>query len=328
MKSSDRRPLGRTGIEVSVAGYGGGSVGNFGRALSNRDAEQILDAAWAAGIRYFDTAPFYGRGRSERRIGAFLSEKPRSEFVLSTKVGRLLDAAPGGAEEDGIFLDPAPFDPRWDYSYDGVMRSFEDSLQRLGLDRIDILYVHDIGRRLHGEGAAAQLDALKGGGLRALEVLRAGGTIKGYGLGVTEIDVCLDSLDYGDPDVFLLAGRYTLLERTDALPLLDICLTRNVSLVIGGVFASGILATGPTPGARYDYGSASPQVLEAVRRLTRLCAAHSATLSAAALQFPFTHPAVASVLLGAGSIASLEQCLAGLEAPISNRLWDALRAER
>ena len=327
MNPSDRRALGRTGLEVTVAGYGGGSVGNFGRVLSNREAEQILDAAWTAGVRYFDTAPYYGRGRSERRLGAFLSERPRSDFVLSTKVGRLLASAPGGAQEDGIFLDPAPFDPRWDYSYDGVMRSFEDSLQRLGLDRIDVLYVHDIGARLHGDAAAAQLERLKRGGLPALERLRGNGAIKGYGLGVTEIDVCLECLDYGDPDAFLLAGRYTLLERTQASALLDTCLARNASVVIGGVFASGILATGPVAGARYDYAPASPEIQDRVRRIAKLCEEHATSLSAAALQFPLAHPAVACVLLGAGSRKSLQQCLAGLEAPISGALWEALRGE-
>jgi D-threo-aldose 1-dehydrogenase len=327
LRAWDGRTLGRTGLEVTVAGYGGGSVGNFGRVLSNRQAERILDAAWAAGIRYFDTAPFYGRGRSERRIGAFLSEKSRAEFVLSTKVGRLLDPAPDGAEDDGLFLEPAPFNPRWDYSYDGVMRSYADSLQRLGLDRIDILYVHDIGRRLHGEAAAAQLEILKHGGVRALEKLRSEGAIRGYGLGVTEIDVCLDCLDYADPDAFLLAGRYTLLAQTEASPLLEACVKREVSLVIGGIFASGILATGAIAGARYDYAPAPPDILERVRRLDQLCRDHATSLSAAALQFPLAHPVVASVLLGAGSVKSLQQCLAGLAAPVSDRLWQALGDE-
>lgn len=324
MKVSDTRPLGKTGLSATVAGYGGGSVGNFGRVLTNHEAEQVLEAAWTAGLRYFDTAPFYGRGRSERRIGAFLGERPRDEFTLSTKVGRLLDPAPRGAEEDGLFLDPAPFDPRWDYSYDGVMRSFEDSLQRLGLDRIDILYVHDIGRRLHCDNAAAQLAILKSGGLKALDQLRAEGTIKGYGLGVTEIDVCLDCLDYGDPDVFLLAGRYSLLERTEAKPLLTACLERHVSLVIGGVFASGILATGPIPGARYDYTPASPETLKRVRPLEEFCQSHGISLPVAALRFPLLHPAVATVLIGAGTVDSLEKSITCLQAEVPDGFWDAL----
>lgn len=327
MKPSDRRPLGKTGLEVTIASYGGGSVGNFGRRITNAEAAAILDAAWEAGIRYFDTAPFYGRGRSERRIGAFLSEKPRDDFVLSSKVGRLLRPAPGGAEEDGLFLDPSPFDPFWDYSYDGVMRSYEFSLHRLGLDRIDILYVHDIGERLHGEDAAKQLQTLQQGGIKALEELRSSGAIKGYGLGVTEVGVCLDCLDYADPCAFLLAGRFNLAEQTEALPLLDKCLDGGVSLVIGAVFASGILATGPVPGALYDYAPATDDMLERVRRLEAICADHDVALSAAALHFPLVHPAVASVLLGAGTLRSLTQCIAGMQARMPGSLWEELLRE-
>jgi len=324
MKGSDKRPLGQTGLEVTVASYGGGSVGNFGRLLSNREAQDILDAAWAGGIRYFDTAPFYGRGRSERRIGAFLEEKPRGEYVLSTKVGRLMDPAPGGAEEDGLFLNPSPFDPRWDYSYDGVMRSYADSLQRLGLVRIDLLYVHDIGERLHGEDADRQLAILKQGGLKALEELRSSGAIAGYGLGVTEVGVCLHCLDYGDPAAFLLAGRYTLVEQAEAMPLLDACQDRGVSIIVGGVFASGILATGPVAGARYDYAPASPEMLARIARMEAICRSHGVSLAAAALQYPLAHPTVTSVLLGAGTLRSLDQCLAGLEADIPDGLWQDL----
>jgi len=325
MNPAGKRPLGRTGLDVTIASYGGGSVGNFSRHLDNAQANAILAAAWDAGIRYFDTAPFYGRGRSERRLGLFLDEKPRDEFVLSTKVGRMLEHRPGGAEEDGLFVNPSPFDPFWDYSYDGVMRSFDYSLHRLGLSRVDILYVHDIGARLHGEDAAIQLRTLQDGGLKALEDLRASGAIKGYGLGVTEADVCLDCLDYGDPDAFLLASRYTLAEQAEALPLLQKCLERTVSLVIGGVFASGILATGPVPGALYDYAPASDEAIEHVRRLQEVCERHDTSLSAAALQFPLMHPAVATVLLGAGTLRSLEQCIAGLSAEIPEALWDELR---
>ncbi len=324
MKISDTRPLGRTGLSPTIASYGGGSLGNFGRVISNAAARDVLDAAWDAGIRYFDTAPFYGRGKSERRIGAYLEEKPRADFILSSKVGRLLDPAPGGAEEDGIFLDPSPFDPRWDYSYDGVMRSFELSLHRLGLDRIDILFVHDIGVRLHGEDFPAQLKTLREGGIRALEELRRSGAIGGYGLGVTEAEVCLDCLDYADPAAFLLAASYTLLDQAGTRPLLDRCLARGVSLVIGGVFSSGILATGPVPDARYDYAPASGDVLERVRRLEAICARHGVPLSAAALQFPLAHPAVATVLLGAGMVRSLQQCAAGFACAIPRALWDEL----
>ncbi len=321
MNPADKRRLGKSDIHVTVASYGGGSVGNFGRDLSNAQAQAILEAAWDAGIRYFDTAPFYGRGRSERRIGAFLEEKPRDEYVLSTKVGRLLRSARGGAEEDGLFVRPSPFNPFWDYSYDGVMRSHEFSLQRLGLDRVDILYIHDIGQRLHGDDADYQLRVLKDGGLKALEELRSGGAIGAYGLGVTEVEACLDCLDYGDPDAFLLAGRYTLLDQTESTPLLNRCLDRSVSLIIGGVFASGILATGPVDNARYDYAPASPEILERVRQLQTVCEGFNVPLATAALRFPLLHRAVASVLIGAGSLHTLHKCITAFQTQIPPELW-------
>ncbi|MCB2078850.1 MAG: aldo/keto reductase [Novosphingobium sp.] len=321
MKAADTRPLGRTGLEVTLVSYGGGSLGNFYRRIGNADAHAILDAAWNEGIRYFDTAPVYGRGRSERRLGMFLGEKPRDEYVLSSMVGRLMVPARGEVAQDGIFLDPAPFNSRWDYSYDGVLRSHEESLQRLGLDRIDILYVHDIGRRLHGDAADEQMRIFRSGGLKALEQLVGSGAIAGYGLGVTEVDVCVDMLDYANPEAFLLAGPYTLLDHAAAKPLLDRCLKRRVSLAIGGVFASGILATGAVPGARYDYAPADPDILDRVRKLEYIAASHGVMLSAAALQFPLAHPAVATVLLGAGRLSSLEQGIGGIEAHVSPAFW-------
>jgi D-threo-aldose 1-dehydrogenase len=322
-----RRSLGRSGLGVTTASLGAGGLGNFYRRITNAESRALLEVAWEAGIRYVDTAPFYGRGRSERRLGAFLEEHPRDSFVLSTKVGRILTPARGGAREDGIFLDPAPFDWHYDYSYDGVMRSYEMSLQRLGLSSIDILLVHDIGVALHGDGAGRQLKILKDGGLRALDELRSRGEIRAYGLGVTEIAACLDCLDYADPDVFLLAGRFSLLEQNGAKPFLDRCRARGASVVIGGVFNSGILATGAVPDARYNYAPATEDVKRTVRRLEAVCSRYSVPLSAAALQFPLAHPAVASVLLGAGTIASLKRCIDSLEFQIPLDLWGELAAE-
>jgi D-threo-aldose 1-dehydrogenase len=307
-----------------VAGLGCGGLGNFFRRLSGADAEAVLSTSWAAGIRYYDTAPFYGRGRSERRAGTFLERQSRAGFVLSTKVGRLLTPAPGGAREDGIFYDPLPFDSVYDYSYDGVMRSHEASLQRLGLARIDLLLVHDIGVMLHGADAAAQLSRLKTGGLKALEELRASGAIRGYGLGVNEVAACLDCLDYGEPDAFLLAGRYTLLEQQGVKPLLQRCRECGVSLIAAGVFNSGILATGATPDAHHNYAPASSEIISTVQRLERICAEHAVPLHAAALQFPLAHPAVTTVLLGAGTVRSLERSLEGLHTPIPDALWQQL----
>ncbi len=296
MDSTGKRPLGPHGIPVTAAGYGGGSLGNFFRTLSHADALSVLDAAWNAGIRYFDTAPFYGRGLSERRLGAFLEDRDRDEVVVSTKAGRVLTPARDEVEKDGIFYDPSPFNFRYDYSYDGIMRSFEHSLHRLGTSRIDILYVHDIDSLNQGADLPSRLQTLKTGGIKALEELRHAGDIRAWGLGVNEVEACLDCLDYADPDTFLLAGRFTLLEQDAIRPLLDRCLERRASIVVGGVFNSGILATGAVPGARYNYAEAPPQVLERVHRLEAVCETHGVPLSAAALQFPFVHPAVVSVL--------------------------------
>ncbi len=321
------RPLGRSGLRVGPVSLGAASLGNFYRTIGNAEAEAVVDAAWDAGLRYFDVAPFYGRGLAERRLGASLIGRPRDDYIVSTKVGRLLAPALGGLEEDGIFQNPAPFNSRYDYGYDGVMRSFEHSLQRLGLDRVDFLLAHDIGEMLHGADAPRQLDAFRHGGLKALEELRAGGAIAGYGLGVNETAACLDCLDYGDPDIFLLAGRFTLLEQTSALPLFDRAAERGVSIVVGGVFNSGILATGSVPGARYDYAEAPPAIVERVRAFEAVCERHAVPLAAAALHFPLLHPAVATVLLGVGTVASLQRNVEALDLPISAAFWQDLRAQ-
>jgi D-threo-aldose 1-dehydrogenase len=327
MRISATRPIGRTGLKATVASLGGGALGNFLRQVSNAEAADLLAAAWNAGIRSFDTAPFYGRGRSERRLGAFLEGKPRHAFVLTTKVGRLLTPARDALQEDGIFVNPAPFNCHYDYSYDGVMRSFESSLQRLGLDRIDMLLVHDIGPLAHGPNADTQLQILRGGGLKALEELRKGAAIKGYGLGVNEIQTCRECLDYADPDLFLLAGRFTLLEQDAAKPLLDACAKRSVAVMIGGAVNSGILATGAVPEARYNYFSAPPEIVERVRRIEAVCTSHNVPLIAAALQFPLSHPAVATVVLGPGTVSSLEKCVAGFGQELPRSLWEDLVAE-
>jgi D-threo-aldose 1-dehydrogenase len=321
-----RRSLGRSGLEVTQAGLGAASLGNFYRIVSNAESDALLETAWQRGVRYFDTAPFYGRGRAERRLGRFLETKPRDSFVLSTKVGRLLVPAPQGAEEDGIFLNPPPFNSRYDYTYEGVMRSFEMSLQRLGLARIDILLAHDIGMMLHADDAARQLRLFKEGGLRALEELRARGDIRAYGLGVNEVEACFDCLDYGNPDLFLLAGRLTLLEQ-GAQPLLERCRQRGVGIVAGGIFNSGILATGPVPGAHHDYGPASADVLRKVADIELVCSRHGVALATAALQFVLSHPAVATVLLGVGTLGSLNRCLDAVRAKVPASLWDELVAQ-
>ena len=315
----NRRPLGQTGLNLTAIGFGGGGIGGLYRAVSQPDADSTMGRAWELGIRYFDTAPFYGFGLSERRIGDFLRQYPRDSFVLSSKVGRLL--RPTTDIPDHGFVDPLPFRPDCDYSYDGVMRSVEDSLQRLGLSRIDILYVHDIGAHTHGANAAAHLRALMSGGLKALDELRSAGRIGAVGLGVNEVEVCLEVMKGFRLDCLLLANRYTLLDRSASSELIPECERLGVALIVGGVFNSGILATGAVPGAHFEYGPASQAVLDRVSRLERVAAHHGVPLAAAALQFPFRNPVTASVLIGTARPESLTRNLALLDTKIPDAAW-------
>jgi D-threo-aldose 1-dehydrogenase len=324
-----KRVIERTGLAVSALGFGAASIGNLYRPVSDDDARATLAAALDAGMTYVDTAPRYGHGLSERRVGDLV--RGRRDVVLSTKVGRLLtpDSRLTGDGERHGFRSPMPFEQIYDYTYDGVMRSYEDSLQRLGLARVDILYVHDIGAFTHGADDRRTFDQLTtGGGFRALERLRASSAINAFGLGVNEWQVCLRAMEHADLDVVLLAGRYTLLEQTALATFLPIAVARRVSIVIGGAYNSGILATGVKgPGPHYyDYGEAPPEVVERVRRLEALSELHGIALAAAALQFCLAHPAVVSVIPGLGSLARVRQTLALYATPIPADFWQALRA--
>src|SRR6185437_14218242 len=294
------RPIPRAGLKVSEIGFGAAMLGNLYRPMDDSDARDTLEAALSAGITYVDTAPRYGHGLSERRVGDIL--RNRRDVALSTKVGRLFraNAELGGYGERNGFYSPMPFESAYDYSYDGIMRSYEDSLQRLGLAHIDILYVHDIGRLTHAADHARAFAELTEGGFRALEELRASGAIGGFGLGVNEWEVCLEAMAGTELDVILLASRYTLLEQGALAQFLPACVARGISVVVGGVYNSGILATG-TRGVEtplYDYAPAPAAMLERVHRLESICAAFNVPLAAAALQFPLAHPAVVSVIPG------------------------------
>jgi len=321
------RPLGKSGLSVTPYGFGGAPLGNLGRKVSDEDAQDLLDAVWAAGFRLFDTAPFYGFGLSERRLGDFLRGKPRDSYVLSTKAGRLLKPNAGDHPARRDYLSPMPFEPVYDYSYDGIQRSFEASLQRLGLERIDVLLMHDIGPVTHGGDADRQMAIAMDGGARAFAELRAQGLVRAIGLGVNEWEVCEAALDHLDWDCFLLAGRYSLLEQDSLASFLPRCQRDGVSIIIGGVFNSGILATGPVAGARYNYAPAPEPVLEKVRRIEAVCRRHDVPLAAAALQFPLTHPAVASVIPGMAVPAELAANLRLMQQPIPLALWSDLKAE-
>ncbi len=322
------RSLGQTHLALSEVGFGTVPVGNLYHTVDDVQARGALEAALAAGITFFDTAPYYGYGLSERRVGDVL--RGRSGFVLSTKVGRLLEPAPGikdAAERRG-FCSSFPFEPRYDYSYGGVMRSYEDSLQRLGLARIDILLIHDIGSLTHGDRHRETFEQLTGGGLRALEELQRAGDITAVGVGVNEVAVCLELMRCARIDLILLAGRYTLLEQTPLEELLPLCGRNGVQIIIGGPYNSGILATGTRGGANlhYNYGAAPREVAARVRELEAVCDRHGVPLAAAALQFPLAHPQVASVIPGLESAEHVAETVRLYNTRIPPELWDALRS--
>jgi D-threo-aldose 1-dehydrogenase len=325
MKAADTRKLGRTDLRVSQIGFGGAPLGNLFTALSEADAASAVGDAFDAGIRLFDTAPLYGHGLSEHRIGAALRYRKRDDFVLATKVGRLL--RPDASADGGHYRDILPFAVRFDYSYDGVLRSVEDSLQRLGLARIDIVHIHDVDVWTHKSRAAMdeRFAEVMGGGYRALLRLREEKAIGAIGVGVNEWQACQRFAEAGDFDCFLLAGRYTLLEQAALDSFLPLCVARNIAVIIGGPFNTGILATGPVRGATYNYHPASAEVMERVRRIEAVCRRHDVALASAALQFPLHHPAVASVIPGARSAAEVAANLATFETQVPPALWAELK---
>ena len=305
--------------------FGASSLGNLYQAMDDDVAQATVDAAWNAGVRLFDAAPFYGFGLSEIRLGTTLASKPRESFLLSTKVGRVL--VPGRAADACGFVDPLPSTPVFDYSYDGVMRSFEASLGRLGLDRIDVLLMHDLGQRTHGRNhdrmAAAALD----GGFRAMTELRDTGCVAAIGLGVNETEICRQCVDRVDLDILLVANRYSLLDPSgDAF--FRSCRDRGIGIIAAGVFSSGILATGTRNGAAYhDYAPASSAVRDRVARIEAVCDTYGVRLGAAALQFVAAHPAVTLPMIGAASSAQVEECVAMMDDPIPPAFWIDIRDE-
>jgi D-threo-aldose 1-dehydrogenase len=329
--SLDFRTLGRTGIQLTTLGLGTTGFGNLYKRQSEAGAMATADAAWNAGLRYVDTAPLYGFGLAELRTGAALRRLP-GEVVLSTKAGWRLHrrgAADGpGSPADSLFNNPGPFVPRIDYSYDGIMRSFEDSLQRLGTDRIDILLLHDCDRRNHGEdGYRARFREVMEGAHRALVSLREQGMVRAIGAGLNEWQACQDFAEVGDFDCFLLAGRYTLLDQSALTTFLPLCVARNIGIILGGPYNSGILATGATDGAFYDYAPATPEILARTRRIEAICAAHDVPLRAAALQFPLSHEAITTIIPGAHDEAEVNENLALFTRTIPDAFWQALRAD-
>jgi D-threo-aldose 1-dehydrogenase len=323
----DRR--GTRGLSFTELGFGAAPLGNLFRAITEAEAQAVLEGAWAAGVRYFDTAPLYGLGLSETRINHFLRGKPRGDYVISTKVGRLLSAVPPGRGDGaGKWVDVPSRKERFDYSHDGVLRSLEASLERLGLDRVDLIYVHDLDIFTHGSEAAkqARLDEFMAGGYRALTRLRDERVIAGFGAGVNEWEPCNWLLERGEFDVFLLAGRFTLLEQ-GALGFMDKAGARGVCVVIGAPYNSGILATGPRPGAHYNYAPAPPEVLDRAARLQKVCDAYGVRLVDAAFRFPLLHPATVSVIPGGQGRSEMDSNARAAAAVIPRALWQDLADE-
>jgi D-threo-aldose 1-dehydrogenase len=311
--------------------FGAASIGNLYRAIPDEQAFGVVQSAWDAGIRYFDTAPHYGFGLSEKRLGAALARlDPEGTAIVSTKVGRLLDPRPDAdlsAVRQG-FVTPEPYESVFDYSYDAVMRSYESSLKRLRRERIDILYCHDIGSFAHGDDHARRFAEFIDGGYRAMRELRDSGAVDAIGLGVNEVAVCEQMLAAGEIDLLMLAGRYTLLEQDPLDRLLPMCAAKGVRLVIAGPYNSGILAKGVRGDriANFNYEPAPPAIIERVGRIEDLCERHGVPLAAAALQFPLAHPQVASVVPGMGSVAQVEDALRLMAVAIPDALWEELQA--
>ncbi|MFK8082762.1 MAG: aldo/keto reductase [Granulosicoccus sp.] len=317
-----KRYIGKTSLEVTELGLGCAAMAGNHRPVADVDLEAAIDEALSNGITYADTAPFYGFGRSEHFLGRGL--RHRDNWVLSTKAGRLL--APGHPQDASAADWPGcfPFHQQYDYSYDGVMRSYEDSLQRMGLDRIDILLLHDIGEMQHGKQANAALfsDAMSGG-YKALDELRRAGDIQAIGLGVNEKEVCQQALDKGHWDAFLLAGRYTLLEQLPLDELFPACERAGTSIILGGPFNSGILAGGKT----WNYADAPAEVSDKVASIHAVCQSHGVDIAAAALQFPLGSTLVSSVIPGPRSRAEMTQIINWFNQTIPSSLWSDLKSE-
>lgn len=323
---SDRRRVGRTELSVPPFGFGAAHLGGMYHRVSGEKARETLAAAWDGGVRLYDTAPWYGRGLSELRVGNFLIDKPRDEFVLTTKVGRSLHRP-----ADPASFDRAPWggglnmEVRWDYSYSGIMRAYEQSLLRLGLDRIDALLIHDP-EASTGPGGPRIAD-LAESGIRALEELKAKGEIKAIGMGLNAAE-SLDSYAMEVPlDFVIVAMPYTLLDQSALAHGMQRCVDENISVVIGAPYASGILATGPIEGARYRYGIADETILERTRAIAEVCARHRVSLQAAALQFPLAHPAVVAVIPGGAAPDEVRQNLRYLTEAVPPAFWTELRAQ-
>ena len=324
-----RRRLGRTGLEVTVLGFGSAPLGDIYEVLDDKTAIETVETAAEAGVNLFDTAPLYGQGSAEHRVGTALRRRARGTYVVSTKVGRLLSPAPTGRVKTSRYVGGLEFNVTNDYSYDAAMRSHEHSLHRLGLPAVDIVLIHDADAWTHGpeEGPKRFREAMDGA-YRALEKLRGEGVIKGIGLGLNDPGYMARYLREGDFDCILMAGRYSLLEQPALAEVLPMAQQKNIGVMLGGVFNSGILATGPIAGARYNYTPAPPEIIAKVQKIERVCQAHGVPLATAAMHFPLGHPAVSSLALGAVAPDEVSRNVVAIKRSVPAALWSDLKAER
>ena len=326
IKASDRRKVGATALDLPVFGFGAAHLGELYGLVDEAQSRATMDGAWDAGVRYFDTAPWYGRGLSEHRLGGFLRTKPRAAFQITTKVGRTLHRPADVARfSRAPWIGGLNFEVRFDYSYDGVMRSYEQALQRLALDRVDALVIHDLDVQFHGDKLALYERQLADSGMKALAELKSSGDIKAFGMGINTGEALATTATRVDLDFALVAMPYTLLEQSSLHTGMAACLKRGVSVVIGAPFASGILVTGSHSKATYDYSTAPAEVQAKVRGIEAVCESHGVALPAAALQFVLAHPAVVSTIPGATRAVEVTQNLASLGATIPAAFWADLK---
>ena len=327
-KVSARRKVGTTALELPVFGFGAAHLGELYSRVDEADSRATLESAWGAGVRFFDTAPWYGRGLSEHRLGGFLRTRPRDDFLITTKVGRTLSRPRNlQAFSRAPWLGGLNFEVTFDYSYHGVMRSYEQALQRLALDTVDALVIHDLDADFHGDKLAGYEKQLFDGGIRALAELKSAGDIKAYGMGINTGQALATTATKVDLDFALVAMPYTLLDQASLHTGMATCVKRGVSVIIGAPFASGILVTGSQAGAKYAYGTASAEIQAKVRGIEAVCKAHDVTLPAAALHFVLAHPAVVSVIPGATRPSEVTQNIASLERAIPAAFWADLKAQ-
>lgn len=314
----------RSGMQTTLLGFGSAPIGNLFKSITTDMAHKMVHSAWNSGIRFYDTAPMYGHGLAEHRMSDALFEYPRSEYVLCSKVGRTLTPSRLGSFDHGAWAKVPPLKADFDYSYDGTFRQVEQSLQRMMSDRIDVLLVHDIDKYTHGDSQSQRYREAIQGSFKALIKMRDEGTTSAIGVGVNETDVCYKVAKEVDIDALLLAGRYTLLEQDSLDDLMPLCEERGISVILGGVFNSGILATGASAGAKFNYEKAPSHILEKTKKIQLICKEFAVSLPAAAIQFSAAHPAVVNVCLGARNLEQWNQNFSYLNEVIPGDFWQKL----